>query len=91
MEEYRIYLEEIKDRKGVVVNGGYYTYSDLSKQLNGHNFPSMEYAYDRTTDLNELLIKIYYSKEDCARVMDHMRQKGYPCHAEPSFTITKKY
>ena len=86
MSEYKIYLEEV----GITL-GGYYIFSDLDNHYNGYRFPQMEYTYDRTCDSNKFGLIRYFSKEDCARVMNHMRRNGYPCRAEPPFTITRRY
>jgi len=79
---YHIYLEAIpRDNTSskVEIRGGWFTWNNSSCN---------EYLNDRSLAKNGF-IREYKCKEDCARVMDHMRRYGYPCRADPSFTIRK--
>lgn len=83
--EYRIYMETTRTGDGgfspfATLEGGWYGHVPLV----GMN----EYIYCRTPDKDKAWT---YTADECARTIEEIRNKGYPCHAVPPLTITRTY
>ena len=85
-ELYRIYMDEI-----ITGDGGYSPRQPLEGGWFGPpGFPvgMNRQIYCRVPDKDRAWT---YTRANCQRAIDDMRAYGYPCHADPPFTVTRAY
>jgi len=81
--KYRIWLEEIPAENGLpVVPGGWFICQGSRQN---------EYLHDRSDDSSDWRIRYYDNQAAVAMEMRRMRNLGYGCKSDPSFTVTEVF
>lgn len=78
---YRIYLDEVTVGDGTIFPGGWYGWRA--------GIICNDYLYCRLSEKENAYL--YDTQDDVMSVIRDMRMRGYPAHADPSFTYTEQF